>query len=74
MNHTDTTKLPLTCSSLNAYLIDESLLLYSKATQNVYGFEKGNAALFLQIDELIEDNSYEEIAQILSKIDVKPVY
>ena len=27
---------------------------YIPKTQNVYGFEKGNAALFLQIDELIE--------------------
>ena len=52
MQTTEIVKLPLHCDSLNAYPLDESLLLYSKKTQNVYGFEKGSAALFLQIDEL----------------------
>ncbi len=69
MNYPDIIKLPLTCNSLNAYLIDESLLLYSKVTQNVYGFEKGNAALFLQVDELVGDYSCEEIVEQFPKVD-----
>ncbi len=69
MNYSDIVKLPLTCSSLYAYLIDESLLLYSQKTQNVYGFEKGSAALFLQIDELVETYSYEEIIEQFPTVD-----
>lgn len=69
MSYSNIVKLPLLCSSLNAYLIDESLLLYSKATQNVYGFEKGNAALFLQVDELIGKYSCEEIAEQFPEVD-----
>ena len=63
MQTTEIIKLPLHCDDLNAYLLDESLLLYSKKTQNVYGFEKGSAALFLQIDELVGSHSEEEIAR-----------
>ena len=52
MQTTEIIKLPIYCDNLNAYLLDESLLIYSKITQNVYGFEKRSASLFLQIDEL----------------------
>ena len=70
MSHADIVKLPLTCNSLVAYLIDESLLLYSQKTQNVYGFEKGDAALFLQIDELICNHTYEEIVEKFLTVDI----
>ena len=69
MNHADIVKLPLTCDSLYAYIIDESLLLYSQKTQNVYGFEKGSAALFLQLDELVGTHSYEEIIEQFPTVD-----
>ncbi len=69
MNHADIVKIPLICDSLYAYLIDESLLLYSQKTQNVYGFEKGSASLFLQIDELVETHTFEEIAKQFPTID-----
>ncbi len=69
MDHADIVKLPLTCDSLNAYIIDESLLIYSQKTQNVYGFEKGSAALFLQIDELVGTHSYEEITELFPAVD-----
>ena len=69
MQTTEIIKLPLNCDSLNAYLMDESLLLYSKRTQNVYGFEKGSAALFLQIDELVGSHSEEEIAKQFPGVD-----
>jgi hypothetical protein len=69
MNHADIVKLPLTCDSLYAYIIDESLLIYSQKTQNVYGFEKGSAALFLQIDELVGAPSCEEITEQFPAVD-----
>jgi len=69
VNYSGITKLPLACNSLNAYLIDESLLLYSKVAQNVYGFEKGNAALFLQVDELVGSHSCEEIVEQFPEVD-----
>ena len=61
--------LPLTRKTLHAFAIDESLLVYSEKTQNVYGFEKGNAALFLQIDELSSDHSCEEIIKEFDTVD-----
>ena len=69
MNHTDIVKLSLTCNRLYAYIIDESLLLYSQKTQNVYGFEKGSAALFLQIDELVGNHSFEKITEQFPTLD-----
>lgn len=69
MDHADIVKLPLTCSSLYAYLLDESLLVYSQTTQNVYGFEKGSAALFLQLDELVQSHSYDHIAKEFPTVD-----
>lgn len=65
MKTTEISKLSMNCNSLNTYLMDESLLLYSKNTQNVYGFEKGSVALFLKIGKLIGSHSYEEIAKQL---------
>jgi len=55
-------KLPLNCSFLSAYLLDTSLLVYSEKSKNVYGFEKSDAALFLQIDSLFENGT--------SKVDI----
>lgn len=69
MNYADIVKLPLTCKSLSAYIIDESLLLYSKKTQNVYGFEQGSAALFLKIDELVETHAFEDVAKQFTTVD-----
>jgi len=69
MYHADIVKLPLTCNSLHAYIIDESLLIYSQKTQNVYGFEKGSAALFLQLDELVQSHSYDDIAKQFPMVD-----
>ena len=77
MVYTDIVKLPLTCDSLYAYIIDESLFIYSQKTQHVYGFEKGSAALFLQIDELVPTHSYEEIIEQYTSIDavlLKKIY
>lgn len=62
-------KLPLHYNALHAFALDESLLVYSENTQNVYGFEKGNAALFLQIDELISNHSFEEIVEKFHTVD-----
>ena len=61
--------LPMSCSGLCGYLIEESLLLYSKATQSVYGFERGDALLFLQIDELIGNYSCQEIVEQFPTLD-----
>jgi len=69
MDHTDIVKLPLSCDSLSAYILDESLLIYSLKTQNVYGFEKGSAALFLHIDELVENHSYDDIVEQFPAVD-----
>ncbi len=69
MNYPDIIKLPLTCNSLNACLIDENLLLCSNDTQNIYRFKKGNAALFLQVDELIGNYSREEMVEQFPMVD-----
>ena len=77
MSHADIIKLPLTCDSLYAYIVDESLLLFSQKTQNVYGFEKGSAALFLQIDELVGNSSFEKITGQFPTVDtvlLKKIY
>ena len=68
-NKSDVIKLPLHCKNLYAFAIDESLLVYSEKTENVYGFEKGNASLFLQIDELISNYSCEEIVEKFHTVD-----
>ncbi|GIU00031.1 hypothetical protein TSL6_05370 [Sulfurovum sp. TSL6] len=65
----DTTKLLLNSKKLHAFAIEESLFVYSDETQNVYGFEKGSAALFLQIDELIPHYTVEEIAKKFLDVD-----
>lgn len=65
----DTTKLLLNSKKLHAFAMEESLLVYSDETQNVYGFEKGNAALFLQVDELIPHYTLEEIAKKFPDVD-----
>ena len=69
MNCSEIVELPISCSNLSAYMIDDSLFLYSKKTQTVYGFEKGDAFLFLKIDELIKKYSYEEIVKCFPTID-----
>lgn len=77
MDSADIVKLPLAYDSLYAYIIDESLFIYSQRTQNVYGFEKGSAALFLQIDELVRDHSFQEIIEQFPTLDpilVKNMY
>ncbi len=77
MNCSKIVKIPVSCASLHAYLIDESLLIYSEITQSVYGFEKGNAFLFLQIDELVGSYSYEDILEQFPALDsvvVKKMY
>ncbi|RLA68687.1 MAG: hypothetical protein DRG09_07475 [Epsilonproteobacteria bacterium] len=65
----DVIKFPLQSKALYAFAMDESLLVYSEDTQNVYGFEKGNASLFLQIDELISNYSCEEIMEKFPTVD-----
>ena len=64
----DIVKLPLACDSLQAYLMDESLLIFSKNTQKVYGLEKESATLFLEIDMLCKTSSFEEIAERFPKV------
>ena len=70
MRPLDVIKLPLTCESLHAYLIGDSLLLYSQSTQNVYGLEKESASLFLQIDMLPRNTTIEEIANRFPDVDI----
>jgi len=65
----DVLKLTLSSKVLYAFAIDESLLVYSEKTENVYGFEKGNASLFLQVDELILNHSCEEIVEKFHTVD-----
>lgn len=48
----------------DAYLMDESLLIYSNKTAQVYGYEKDDAALFLEIDEYLSEYTP---AQVLEK-------
>ncbi len=67
--NTTISKLPLFCKNLSAYIIDESLLIYSNQTQNVYGFEKGDAALFLEIDELTSTYSFNELSRQFPTVD-----
>lgn len=45
------------CKFLHAYLLDDSLLIFSDNSEYVYGFEKSDAALFLQIDSLFENGT-----------------
>jgi len=65
----DVIKLSLQYKALYAFAMDDSLLVYSDNTQNVYGFEKGNAALFLQIDELSFTHSSDEIVEMFQTVD-----
>jgi len=51
-----TTKIELKCKFLHAYLLKDSLLVFSQKSEFVYGFERENAALFLQIDSLLTQN------------------
>ena len=69
MNCSEIVEVSISCDTLYGYLMDESLLLYSEATQNVYGLEKGDASLFLQIDELISKCSYLEIRKQFPTVD-----
>ena len=71
MKTTEIYKLPLTSPALSGYLMDESLLVYSKNTQNVYGFEKEGAALFLKVDEMVASHSPEAIAEALPDVEPK---
>ena len=77
MNYSEIVEVSTSCDTLYAYLMDESLLLYSETTQNVYGLEKGGAFLFLQIDELITKCSYFEILKQFPMVDtvlIKEMY
>ena len=69
--------MSLNYKKLHAFAMEESLFVYSDETQNVYGFEKGNAALFIQIDELIPNYSLDEITKKFLDVDanlVKKMY
>lgn len=67
------TVFPLASSALHAYLVDESLLVYSEKTQNVYGFEQESAALFLHIDEMAHSMSLETLQQHFPAADPQPI-
>jgi hypothetical protein len=54
-------KLPRYSEEVDTYLLDESVLVYSKKTQQVRGYEKGNAALYLQVEYLLQSHSREDI-------------
>ncbi|WP_457744853.1 hypothetical protein [Sulfurimonas sp.] len=41
------------CTALSAYLLDDSLLIFSKKSEYVYGLEKESASLFLELDLLL---------------------
>ncbi len=57
-------RIPLHYKEYDAYLMDESLLIYSNKTTQVYGYEKDDAALFLEIDEYLSEYTP---AQVLEK-------
>lgn len=61
-------KFQLDSIYLNSYLIDTSLLIFSEKAENVYGFEKEDAALFLKIDTLISSKSLQQIKKQFSNI------
>ncbi|WP_457598011.1 hypothetical protein [Hydrogenimonas sp.] len=44
-------RCPISSGCLEAYLDGESLILFSRKSGRVYGFERESAALFLEIDE-----------------------
>ncbi len=73
MKTTEIYKLPLTSAALSGYLMDESLLVYSKNTQNVYGFEKESAALFLKIDEMVKSHDTEAIAEAFPGVEPEAI-
>ncbi len=62
-------RLSTNCKGLDTYLLDESVLVYSKKTQQVCGYEKADAALFLQIDELLQTYSREDVLAMFSYVD-----
>jgi len=49
-------RCPISSGCLEAYLDGESLILFSKKSGRVYGFERESAALFLEIDERLAGN------------------
>lgn len=53
--------LPINSSCLLCYLVNDSILLFSEKTGNVYGLENESAALFLEIDTLATSHSKSEI-------------
>lgn len=61
--------ITLECDLFHAYILDSSLLLFSEKSEQVYGFEKEDAALFLKIDSLLEEGkSKEEIIEEFSSL------
>ena len=64
-------KVPLHSENISAYILNEDLLIYSKSTQNVYGLEKGEASLFLRIDELLKTKTFEELSNILPGVEYR---
>ncbi|BBG66317.1 hypothetical protein NNO_1614 [Hydrogenimonas sp.] len=61
-------KCPLYADSALAYIDGESLLLFFERSGRVYGLEREQAALFLQIDELLEKHEENSIPTLLPKI------
>jgi hypothetical protein len=62
-------RLPTNCKGLDTYLMNESVLVYSKKTQQVRGYEKGKAALYLQIEALLQTHARKDILEIFSHVD-----
>ncbi len=61
-------KCPLYAKSVAAYIKEESLLLFFKKSGLVYGLEKEHAALFLQIDELLQKHEEDSIQTFFPQI------
>jgi hypothetical protein len=67
------TPLPLRCKALYAYLIDASLLVFSEKSDNVYGFEKEAAALFLEIEAAAGEKGLSSIKETFAQVPVEVV-
>ncbi len=64
-------KCPLYAKSISAYIKEESLLLFFKESGRVYGLEKEHAALFLQIDELLQKHEEGSIQTFFPQVPAK---
>jgi hypothetical protein len=63
-------KIKLSCPHYHAYLADTSLLIYSEHSENVYGFDRENAALFLHVDSMLPHSKFADIKKTFPELPV----